>query len=154
MNNLKIINLLNDQLINELIASNQYFLNSIIYKHLGYKKIALKEKNESKEELKHAKKILNRILTLEGKPNIEILNKFIFSNNIEEILKNNLYFEKKIQKNLKKNILICEKKYDYITRILLEEILYDSIKHIKWIKFELNIINIIGIKDYLKIQIN
>lgn len=153
-NNYKIIDILNNQLIYELTASNQYFLNSRIYKNLGFKKLSLKEKKESKHELKHAKKILDRILILNGKPITNITNNFFIHYNIENILKNNLKFEKKIFKNLKKNIFLCEKEQDYISKILFEYILEDSFKHIKWINSELNIINLIGIKKYLQIQIN
>ena len=121
-----IIKLLNAQLTNELTAINQYFLHARMYKHWGFEKIAKKEYEESIGEMKHADKLIDRILMLDGLPNLQALHKLMIGENTPEMLGCDLKLEKLAQKTVKEGIAACEASGDYVSRELFQYILDDT----------------------------
>ncbi|WP_433589214.1 bacterioferritin [Candidatus Profftella armatura] len=151
MYNSSIIKSLNFQLINELSAANQYFLHSKICKNLGFIKMSKKEYKESMEEMKHADQLIDRILMLNGKPNMKILRQLKVGKNIIEILRNDLKLEKISQITIKKEILNINKFNDFISQNILINILCDTEKHIYWLETQLKLIKKIGISHYIQL---
>ncbi|HZS80786.1 MAG TPA: bacterioferritin [Herbaspirillum sp.] len=147
-----IIKLLNAQLTNELTAINQYFLHARMYKHWGLEKIAKKEFAESIGEMKHADQLINRILMLDSLPNLQTLHKLMIGENITEILQCDLKLEKAAQKTVKGGIASCETHGDYVSRELFQMILDDTEEHIDWLETQLDLIEKIGIQNYLQAQ--
>lgn len=149
-----IVSLLNAQLTNELTATNQYFLHARMYRHWGLERLGKKEYNESIEEMKHADKLINRILMLEGLPNLQALNKLLIGENAQEMLQADLQLEYTAQTSLKDGIAVCEKAADYFSRDILVEILDDTEEHIEWIETQLDLINKVGLQNYLQSQMH
>ncbi len=147
-----IIKLLNAQLTNELTAINQYFLHARMYKHWGLERIAKKEYEESVDEMKHADKLINRILMLDGLPNLQALNKLLIGESTQEMLECDLKLEQGAQQTLKDGIAACEKAGDYVSREILREILDDTEEHIEWIETQLELIGKVGLQNYLQSQ--
>lgn len=150
----KVIQLLNDQLTNELSAINQYFLHSRMYRNWGLDKIAKKEYEESVGEMKHADKLIERILMIEGLPNLQALHKLMIGENAEEMLACDLKLELAAQETLKEGIAVCEVQKDYVSRELLEDILDDTEEHIDWLETQFDLIGKVGIHNYLQSQIS
>ena len=148
-----VIKLLNAQLTNELTAINQYFLHARMYKHWGFEKIAKKEYAESIGEMKHADKLIDRILMLDGLPNLQALHKLMIGENTEEMLQCDLNLEKAAQKTVKEGIAAAEQNSDYVSRELFQMILDDTEEHIDWLETQIDIISKIGIQNYLQSQI-
>ena len=148
-----VIKLLNAQLTNELTAINQYFLHARMYKHWGFEKIAKKEYAESIGEMKHADKLIDRILMLDGLPNLQALHKLMIGENTEEMLQCDLNLEKAAQKTVKEGIAAAEQHSDYVSRELFQMILDDTEEHIDWLETQIDIISKIGIQNYLQSQI-
>ena len=149
-----IIRLLNAQLTNELTAINQYFLHARMYKHWGFEKIAKKEYEESIGEMKHADKLIDRILMLDGLPNLQALHKLMIGENTPEMLGCDLKLEKLAQKTVKEGIAACEASGDYVSRELFQYILDDTEEHIDWLETQLGLIATIGVQNYLHAQMN
>lgn len=147
-----IIKLLNAQLTNELTAINQYFLHARMYKHWGLERIAKKEYDESIEEMKHADKLIDRILMLDGLPNLQALNKLLIGESTAEMLECDLKVELAAQQTLKDGIAACEAARDYVSRDILQEILDDTEEHIEWVETQRELIGKIGIENYLQAQ--
>jgi bacterioferritin len=148
-----IIRLLNAQLTNELTAVNQYFLHARMYRHWGLEKLGKKEYDESIGEMKHADKLIDRILMLDGLPNLQALHKLLIGENTEEMLGCDLQLEKAAQVTVKEAILACEQVADYVSRELFVVILEDTEEHIEWLETQLDLIKKIGIQNYLQSQI-
>ena len=148
-----VIRLLNAQLTNELTAINQYFLHSRMYRHWGFAKLAKKEYEESIGEMKHADKLIDRILMLDGLPNLQALHKLLIGESAEEMLKCDLTLERGAQVTVKDGIAACEAAHDYVSRDLLLEILEDTEEHIEWLETQLDLIVKVGIQNYLQSQI-
>ena len=148
----KVIQLLNAQLTRELTAVNQYFLHARMYRQWGFKRLGDKEYQESLEEMKHADKLVERILMLEGLPNLQNLNKLGIGENAPEMLASDLEVEKGSQASLKAGITHCEAVKDYVSREILEEILDDTEEHIDWIETQLELIGKVGLQNYLQSQ--
>jgi bacterioferritin len=148
-----VIKLLNAQLTNELSAINQYFLHARMYKHWGLEKIAKKEYEESIGEMKHADKLIDRILMLDGLPNLQALHKLMIGENTLEMLKSDLALEQAAQATVKQGIATSEKAGDYVSRDLLKVILEDTEEHIDWLETQLDLIDKIGLPNYLQAQI-
>ncbi|MYM29689.1 bacterioferritin [Duganella sacchari] len=150
----EVIRLLNAQLTNELTAINQYFLHARMYKHWGLEKIGKKEYEESIGEMKHADKLIDRILMLDGLPNLQAMHKIMIGENTEEMINCDLKLEKGAQITVKEGIAAAEKAADYVSRDLLLMILEDTEEHIDWLETQLDLIGKIGIQNYLQSQMN
>ena len=147
-----IIRLLNAQLTNELTAVNQYFLHARMYRHWGLEKLGKKEYDESIGEMKHADKLIDRILMLDGLPNLQALHKLLIGENTEEMLQCDLQLETAAQVTVKEGVLAAEQAGDYVSRELFVLILEDTEEHIEWLETQLDLIQKIGIQNYLQSQ--
>lgn len=148
-----IIRLLNAQLTNELTAINQYFLHARMYRHWGFERLAKKEYDESIGEMKHADKLIDRILMLDGLPNLQALHKLLIGESTQEMLECDLKLERAAQVTVKEGISASEAAQDYVTRDLFLEILEDTEEHIEWLETQLDLIVKVGIQNYLQSQI-
>ena len=149
-----ILRLLNAQLTNELTAVNQYFLHARMYRHWGLEKLGKKEYEESIGEMKHADKLIDRILMLDGLPNLQALHKLLIGENTEEMLGSDLQLEKAAHVTVKEGVAACELVGDYVSRELFLMILGDTEEHIEWLETQLDLIGKIGIQNYLQSQIS
>jgi len=148
----KVIEYLNKALENELTAINQYFLHARMYKNWGYHKLNEKEYHESIDEMKHADELIERILFLEGLPNLQSLGKLLIGEHPQEMLECDLKLEKLAVPLLREAIAYCESVSDYISRELFEDILESEEEHIDWLETQLGLIEQIGIQNYLQSQ--
>jgi bacterioferritin len=144
----KVIAFLNTVLGNELIAINQYFLHSRMYKDWGLKELADHEHDESIDEMKHADILIERILFLEGLPNLQDLGKLLVGENTEEMLQCDLKLEIIATKDLREAITYCESVNDYVSRELFESILESEEEHIDWLETQLGLIEKVGLQNY------
>lgn len=149
-----VIQVLNEILGGELCAINQYFMHARMCKNWGYNVIADIIYKESIDEMKHAQALVDRILFLDGIPNLQKLDKINVGEKVEEQLKSDLDVEYVALKRLKNGIDVCIAAKDHSSRDLLESILIDEEKHIDWLEAQLGIIREIGIANYLTAQLN
>jgi bacterioferritin len=147
-----VIKQLNKILTNELTSINQYFLHARMYQSDGYGKLGKKTYEESIEEMKHADRIINRILLLEGFPNLQNLNKLQIGEKVQERLEADLNAEKTGHAGIKEGITLCEEKKDYVTRDLLTELLDDTEEHIDFLETQLQNLIEMGLQNYLQSQ--
>ena len=150
--NPEIIEHLNKVLRNELTAINQYFLHAKILDDKGLKKLAKKEKQESIEEMEHADWLMERILFLEGLPNLQDLGKLLIGETVEEMLECDLEQEMIALPVLREAIAFCEGQSDYVSRELFEKILESEEEHVDWIETQLSLIKETGQQNYLQSQ--
>ncbi len=143
-----VIKHLNQALANELIAINQYFLHSRMYEDWGLSKLAEKEYEESIDEMKHADQLTQRILFLEGLPNLQNLGKLLIGENTREMLECDLKLEMIACPDLKEGIAYCESVGDYVSRDLLSDILDSEEEHIDWLETQLSLIDRVGLENY------
>ena len=144
----KVIKHLNITLRNELTAINQYFLHSRMYKDFGLKELAEHEYHESIDEMKHADQLIERILFLEGLPNMQDLGKLRIGENTNEMLEADLALEMDAVPDLKAAIEYCETVKDYVSRDLFESILESEEEHVDWLETQLSLIEKVGIENY------
>ncbi len=148
----KVIEHLNKVLFNELIAINQYFLHSRIYKDWGLTTLAEKEYQESVDEMKHADQLIERILFLEGMPNMQDLGRLMIGEDPPEMLKCDLKLEQLAVPDLRDAIEFSEQVRDFVSRDLFQGILDSEEEHIDWLETQLDLVNRVGIKNYLQTQ--
>ena len=145
----KVIEFLNKVLYNELTAINQYFLHAKMLKNWGLKELAQHEYEESIDEMKHADKLSERILFLDGLPNFQMLGKLRIGENPREVLECDLALEYEALPALREAIAHCEAVNDYVSRKLFADILESEEEHIDWIETQLSVIDRIGEPNYL-----
>lgn len=148
----QVIQHLQAQLKNELTAVNQYFLHYRILKHWGFERLAKKEYEESIGEMKHADKLMERILMLDGLPNLQDLGKLMIGEDVPEILNADLQSERGAQTAVKAGIAHCESAGDYVSREILEDILQDTEEHIDFLETQLDLLAKVGLQNYLQSQ--
>jgi len=149
----KVIALLNDVLCNELTAINQYFLHARMCENWGYERLWKKIRAESIDEMKHADEVIQRILYLDGLPNLQKLGKLEIGETVVEQLKSDLALEKRAIPVLNAGIALCRDKGDNGTAELLEEILVDEEEHADWLEAQLTLVEQVGAQNYLAEQI-
>lgn len=143
---------LNRVLTNELTSINQYFLHGRMYDNWGYVKLGKKTYEESIGEMKHADKVIKRILFLEGLPNLQDLHKLALGEEVPEALKADLELERKGRQAQLKAIAVCEEHSDYVSRDMLRHILDETEEHIDWLEIQLSLIDNISLQNYLQTQ--
>lgn len=148
----KVIDYLNEVLRNELTAINQYFLHYRMLNHWGIEKLAKFEYSESIDEMKHADKLAERILFLDGLPNFQLLGRLKIGENVEEVLKADLALENEAIPVLREGIAHCEAVRDYISRELLESILENEEEHVDTLERQFDMIKNMGLQNYIQLQ--
>lgn len=148
----QVISYLQAQLKNELTAINQYFVHYRMYKHWGLDKLAKKEYEESIGEMKHADRLMDRIFMLDGLPNLQDLGKLMIGEDVPEAMASDLALEVGAQATVKEGMAHCESVRDYVSRDLLKDILDDTEEHIDFLETQLELINKVGIQNYLQSQ--
>ena len=148
----RVIDCLNRVLLNELTAINQYFLHSRMLGNWGISGLAKHEYEESLDEMRHADKLIERILFLEGLPNLQHLGKLLIGESTKEILECDLRLEELAVPTVREAIAACEEDADYISRELLEEILEGEEEHVDWLETQLGLIERMGLENFIQMH--
>jgi len=148
----KVIEFLNEALKNELTAINQYFLHYRMLDHWGVKRLAKFEYGESIDEMKHADRLAERILFLDGLPNFQVLGRLRIGETVEEVLKADLALEQDALPLLKDGIAHCETVRDYVSRDLLTDILESEEEHVDTLERQFDLIKQMGLQNYIQLQ--
>ncbi len=150
----KIIHHLQAQLRNELTATSQYFLHYRVLQHWGLGKLAKKEYEESVGEMKHADRLMARILTLDGLPHLQDLGKLLIGEDVPDILDCDLRLERAAQVTIKEGIAACEAARDYVSRGILQDVLNDTEAHIDFLETQIDLLGKVGLPNYLQTQMD
>ena len=148
----KVIQFLNKCLVNELTAINQYFLHARMYRNWGFHALGRHEYQESIEEMHHADKLIERVLFLDGLPNLQALNKLLIGENVPECLAGDLKLEGGAHADTKAALAYCESVGDYVSRDILQHILDDTEEHIDYLETQLELVDKVGVQNYLQSQ--
>ena len=152
--NPEVIDALNDILTGELTSINQYFLHARMCENWGYRRLWERVRAESIDEMKHADKLIARILFLEGLPNLQDLGKLLVGENVPEALACDLKLEREAHPLLKQAVAHCESVGDYVSRELFEDILDSEEDHIDWLETQIGLIDEVGLQNYLQSQMS
>jgi bacterioferritin len=148
----RVLELLNETLKNELTATNQYWLHYRLLDHWGVQKLAAFERSESIDEMKHADRLAERILFLEGLPNFQLIGRLRIGESVEEVLRSDLDLELEAVTQLKGAIQHCEEVRDFVSRELFEEILQNEEEHVDTLERQFDMIEAMGIQNYVQLQ--
>ncbi len=148
----QVVEFLNRVLRNELTAINQYFLHSRMLKNWGVSRLARHEYEESVDEMKHADRLIERILFLEGLPNLQDLNKLLIGETVKEVLECDLKLEHEAIPLVREAVACCEQRSDYVTRELLEDILEGEEEHVDWLETQLGLMDTMGLENFVQFQ--
>jgi bacterioferritin len=150
----QVISYLNQALKQELTSINQYFLHAKMFQNMGLHRLYEHERKESIDEMKHADDLIERILFLEGLPNLQDLGKLLIGETVPEMLGADLQAERAARPLYQEAIAFCESVKDYITRELLEDILESEEEHIDWLETQLELIDKVGLPNFLQSQMS
>jgi len=148
----KTLKYLNQILKNELTAINQYFLHSRMFGNWGLERLEHHEYEESVDEMKHADRLIKRILFLEGLPNLQDLGRLRIGETVREALEADLSLEMDGLPLLRETIAYCESIKDYVSRELVEDILESEEEHVDWLETQLDLMNRMGEQNYIQSQ--
>jgi len=150
--NPKVLKHLNEVLTNELTAIDQYFLHAKMFQHWGFERLAKRERDASIDEMKHAESLMERILFLEGLPNLQNLHKLLIGEDMTEALKCDLKLELDAHPALRTAIADCETCGDYVSRDLFRHIMASEEEHIDWLETQIELIDKVGLANYQQSQ--
>jgi bacterioferritin len=153
--NKKVVGILNGLLTHELSAADQYFIHSRMYQDWGLNELYERLKHEQEEELDHASRLIERILFLEGTPNVAARDPLKIGTDVPSMLKNDLAYEMTVGAELRKAIVVCEAEHDYISRQILIDLLKDTEEdHTYWLEKQLGLIEKMGLGNYIQSKIS
>ena len=150
----QVIEVLNEVLTAELTAVNQYFIHAMLCHNWRYERLAKHTREESMEEMKHAQELIERILYLDGQPNMQRYMKINVGSNVPDQHQYDLSLERDAVARLNRGIALCREKGDNGSRMLLEKILHEEEEHIDWLEAQLQQIQDVGLQNYLSDQID